>query len=267
MVDLPFPVKIYGVPYTSLYISSYGALSKDNVLIEWDNEPIPTYFYPNIIAPFWDDLNPLSGGKVCYQTLGSSPNRKFIIQWDNVPHYYVGGTNGVTFQVEFREGSSKIYYRYKDVYFGDSNYDKGASATVGIQKDGSWGNQYSYNTPSLNDNTSLSLTPTTVTLPVISVEPEEINFYYVKVGKAKTNKVYITNIGNKALTINSLSISGSSDFTLVSPPTTPFNIAPGRTKAITIKYAPSDESYDSGILDITSNDKDVSIYLVGYGYK
>jgi subtilisin family serine protease len=266
-VDLPFPVKIYGASYTSLYVSDNGALSKDNRRIGYSNYPIPTTSYPNIIAPFWDDLDPSAGGKVCYQTLGSSPNRKFIIQWDNVPHYNVGGTNGVTFQVEFRENSTTIYYRYKDVYFGSSSYDKGASATVGIQRDGSWGNQYSYNTPSLENNTSLSLTPTTVTNPIISVEPEAINFYYVKVGKAKTNKVYITNMGNKALTINSLSISGSSEFSLVSPPTTPFNIAPGMTRAITIKYAPTDEGSDSGTLNITSNDRNISVSLSGYGFK
>jgi len=267
-VDLPFPVKIYGVSYTRLYISDNGALSKENIRIGYYNYPIPTYAYDyNIIAPFWDDLNPSVGGKVCYQTLGSSPNRKFIIQWDNIPHYDIGGTNGVTFQVEFIENSSTIYYKYKDVYFGNSSYDKGASATVGIQKDASWGNQYSYNTPSLEDNTSLSLTPTIVRFPVISVEPEEINFYTVRVGKVKKNKVYITNIGNKALTINSLSIWGSSDFTLVSPPATPFNIAPGRTKTITIKYAPSDEGSDSGTLEITSNDKDIYVCLSGYGFK
>jgi subtilisin family serine protease len=266
-VDLPFPVKIYGASYTSLYVSSNGALSKDNKRIDYFNYSIPTTSYPNIIAPFWDDLNPSAGGKVCYQTLGSSPNRKFIIQWDNVPHYNVFGTNGVTFQVEFRENSTTIYYRYKDVYFGNPSYDKGASATVGIQRDGSWGTQYSYNTPSLEDNTSLSLTPTTITNPIISVEPERINFYYVKVGNAKTNKVYITNIGAKALTINSLSISGSSEFSLVSPPTTPFDIAPGMTRAIIIKYAPTDEGYDLGTLNITSNNRNISLDLGGYGFK
>lgn len=268
-VTTPFPVKIYGFTYNTLYISDNGALSKDDVSIGYSNYQIPTLFYPNIIAPFWDDLkpDPSTTDAIYYHTLGTSPNRKFIIQWNNVPHYSVGGTNGVTFQVEFLENSSVIYYRYNDVYFGNSTYDRGASATVGIQKDSTEGTQYSYNNATLNDNTSLALTPSTYTKAVLYVEPDSINFYRVAVGKSRTNNVYIYNRGNKAMTVNSLTLSGSAEFSLVSPPTTPFTVTPGNFRKINVKYAPINEGLDTGNLQISTDVGNSTVTLSGTGYK
>jgi hypothetical protein len=47
-------------------------------------------------------------------------------------------------------------FQYKDVDFGDSSYNRGASATIGIENsDGSVGVQYSYNQASVSENMAI----------------------------------------------------------------------------------------------------------------
>ncbi len=263
-VNTPFPVKIYGVSCNALYICDNGGLNYEGDGIGYSNDSIPTFSYGNLVVPFWDDLYP---GNVYYQTVGTSPTRSFLIQWNNMPHYALGGTNGVTFQIEFKEGDPKIYYRYKDVEFGNPSYDNGASATVGIQKSGLQGNQYSYNTPSLSNNSSLVLTPVAFSAPELSYEPANVEFYRRPVGKAFDQNIYITNTGNSGMTVSALSLSGDPDFTLVSPPSTPFNIGPGITKTIKVRFIPSSVGDKSSSLTITTNAATGTVSITGKGYK
>jgi len=107
---------------------------------------------PYTIAPFWDDLlkYPPLGSEVYVDTRGVAPNRRFIVQWDNVSQWpYYGG---ITFQVVFYEGTEEILFRYEDVKFGDVFFDNGASATVGIR-----GNsiEYSYEEAVLEDGLAI----------------------------------------------------------------------------------------------------------------
>jgi len=77
---------------------------------------------PNaLLAPFWEDLNPTSGGQMYYFPWGDH----FVVQWNAVPHYSGGGPE--TFQVViYADGS--ILFNYKTV-------DTGNSSTVGIENE------------------------------------------------------------------------------------------------------------------------------------
>jgi hypothetical protein len=54
------------------------------------------------IAPYWDDLCTGTNGKVHFKTIGSAPNRKLIVEWQNMQITRGAGCSGVgtgTFQV------------------------------------------------------------------------------------------------------------------------------------------------------------------------
>jgi len=109
------------------------------------------------IVPFWDDIvtyNPT--GTIYYQTLGTAPNRMFVVEWYDNQHFS-SSDNGVTFEAILYEGSNNIKFQYKDVDFGNvyyavpgdnPPYNNGGSATVGIEgPTGDDGLQYSFNEP------------------------------------------------------------------------------------------------------------------------
>lgn len=72
-----------------------------------------------------------------------------------MPHFDGSATNPLTFQLVLFEGSSDILFNYADVWVGDAGLDAGASATVGIQVATEVATQWSYNTASLSDDTTL----------------------------------------------------------------------------------------------------------------
>ena len=100
---------------------------------------------------YWDDLNPLVGGTVRMGTVGTYPERKLVISWVGVPHYW--STNPLTFQVLLCETTGDIIFQYLDVQAGDLLYGAGRSATVGVENaTGAVARKYSYNGSSLLSN-------------------------------------------------------------------------------------------------------------------
>ena len=55
-------------------------------------------------------------GKIYTKTIGESPNRKFVIEWNNFSDYTstASGSNRFTFQVQLEESTNKIYFVYGD---------------------------------------------------------------------------------------------------------------------------------------------------------
>lgn len=76
------------------------------------------------------------------RTLGTAPNRKFVVEWLDVPHYPNVGS--ATFELIFTESANDIAFQYFDVDFGNADYDNGRSATIGVETvDGLVGKQFS----------------------------------------------------------------------------------------------------------------------------
>ena len=161
-ITLPFTFRFYKNGYTSVNVNSNGTLSFTNSSSPWTNQAIPNGSFSDLIAVFWDDLDPSSGGAVYWEVKGTPPNRRLIVQWNDVVHY--GGSDGGTFEVILYEGSDKILMQYADMNFGDTAIDNGASATVGIQRDNKKGLQYSSDTASINNGTSVLFAPKSLTM-------------------------------------------------------------------------------------------------------
>jgi len=142
-VDLPFPFTYHGLTKTKLWISSNGFVTfAEAGSTAPDNRPIPSGIVPNdMIAPFWDDLNPEEGGRILYQTRGQAPDREFVVQWDDLQHFPTTPT-GVTIQVVLKE-NGEILCHYPDLTFGDTSFDHALSASIGVENTvGDYGRQH-----------------------------------------------------------------------------------------------------------------------------
>jgi len=136
-VSLPFNFSLYDQTLDNIGISSNGYLHAPNSDgFDFTNDPIPNNAAPNgLIAPFWDDLNPSSGGSV-YHHYDSSEER-FIVQYEDVVPY--AGSTEHSFQAILnQDGTVQFNYLHMD---GATN-----GSTVGLENsDGSKGEEIFYN--------------------------------------------------------------------------------------------------------------------------
>jgi hypothetical protein len=163
-VDIPigFTFNYYCGAYTTVTVSDNGVLSFDSpsANIPYGNSCLPSSSanYTTLIAPFWDDLDPTpADADVFYEVKGTAPNRRLIVQWNNIS-FWSSSAGRVTFQAILFEGIDKILFQYADVTFG-TGADGGASATIGIQKDDTTALQYSCDTASLTAGLAILFTP------------------------------------------------------------------------------------------------------------
>lgn len=158
---LPFDVRFGGNGFAQMTVSSNGALSfAPFPPISYGNTALPNGAYTSLVAPFWDDLIFLDADSdVLWDILGQAPHRELVIEWRNAEHFPAcPGT--ITFQAVFFEGGSDVLFNYQDVGFGSycEPFDRGGSATVGIQVSPGAATTYSMDAPLLTDGLSLRWT-------------------------------------------------------------------------------------------------------------
>jgi hypothetical protein len=136
VVALPFTFPFYGVYKASVRISSNGYLTFGDEADDYSNDPIPDAWPPNdLIAPYWDDLNPELGGIVYYYH--DAVAEEFIVQYDGIFDYF--GMGPFTFEVVLKANGS-ILFLYDEIA-GDPH-----SGTVGIENSaGSVGLEVAFN--------------------------------------------------------------------------------------------------------------------------
>ncbi|MBT8270727.1 MAG: M36 family metallopeptidase, partial [Bacteroidia bacterium] len=88
-VPIGFPFSFFETEYTTVYIASNGYLTFTNAgLNVWQNTAMGNAAAPNnAIAVMWDDLRPDTGSTISYATIGTAPNRRFVVSYDNIRHY------------------------------------------------------------------------------------------------------------------------------------------------------------------------------------
>ncbi len=137
----PFPIgftfNFYGNDFENFYACSNGWASFTSTVSNYSNDPIPTFLEPNnLLAVFWDDLDPRSSGQAYYYT---NDVDTCIISWHNFDRYDSQG-NDYSFQI-ILTADGNIYYQYLSL---TGTLD---SHTIGIENsEGSIGLQYVYNT-------------------------------------------------------------------------------------------------------------------------
>jgi hypothetical protein len=136
-IPIGFNFSYYGTAYTSVNVATNGYIAIGTTGSSFSNScPMPVTLNDLQISPFWDDLYVFSPSTMVYQTTGSSPNRKFIVQWNNVGFCCTSPPSGpgLTFQVQMWEGTNIIAFMYSDIQ--QTAQTQGNSATIGIDGPG-----------------------------------------------------------------------------------------------------------------------------------
>ncbi len=164
-VNLPFSFSYYGASYSTVNVTTNGNLQFTSAITNPVNSNIPSPAPPNAaIYPFWDDLYLVNQGNIYTTVSGTTPNRKFVVEWRGVQHYDAGGPYGnYTFEVILEEGSNTITFQYQSISGADGD---GGSATVGIENAaGSDGLAYSYNAAAISNSRAIRYTSSTQPTP------------------------------------------------------------------------------------------------------
>ncbi len=230
-VTLPFPFTYYGATSSDILVGDNGAIvfGATTGTIGFSNTAMSSA-PANLIAPFWDDMDTDTGGTYG-QVFGTAPNRIYVVEWFDRPHY--SNVGSATFEVLFYEGTNQITFQYQDVDFGNASYNNGASATVGIRGATI---QYSYNAAALSDLLAIQFTPkapaitldkTVGTDPNVCATTDEITLPY---GGGDVTYCYeVENTGD--LTLNLHDLVDSELGTLLDD--FPYALAPGASVFIT----------------------------------
>jgi hypothetical protein len=122
-IELPFEFPFYDERHTRLFLNSDGNLTFETGDKASTSRSVSRFLTgPPRIAPFFDDLDPSSGGTV---RISSSPER-LVITWETVPEW--DETNENTFQV-ILESNGTVSMRYSNSIDADA-------AVVGLSPGG-----------------------------------------------------------------------------------------------------------------------------------
>jgi Ca2+-binding RTX toxin-like protein len=160
VVPLPFTFQFYDQPATEVRINSNGGLTFDaGDTLGFSNFPLGNdSANRRLVAPWWTDWNPGAGGDVLYGTVGSAPNRIFVVHWKDVLPF--AGTAGQTasFQVQLFERTNNIEFHYADTTTSGTT-SNGGVGTVGIDNGTSSFLQYSHNQAVLSAGLAIRFSP------------------------------------------------------------------------------------------------------------
>ncbi len=136
--SIPFTFRYYGEDFDEIGVCSNGNVGLGGMPV-WEHQPrnstIPAPLGPDaMIAPFWDDLNPTTAGKVLTYDTGDG---RFVVEWSRVATSYENGGATQTFQLVLHDqdvfpttsGDGEILYQYHTI----ANSDTHNYATVGIE--------------------------------------------------------------------------------------------------------------------------------------
>jgi Ca2+-binding RTX toxin-like protein len=115
-IDMGFAFQLFGQEHQLATITSEGYLhfSDNSTLI--NNPPaVANFNRPNsTIGAWWENLDPSAvGAEVYYETVGTAPNRQFIVQYEDVPYQGTALLN--TFQIVLSENTTNIEIHYQSI--------------------------------------------------------------------------------------------------------------------------------------------------------
>ena len=160
LVTTPFAFSVYNnsvAAGTTLTASTNGTFQfvASNGSTEYINSALPAGVFSTdvpTLMPYWTDLTlQTTGGGIYTNTVGTAPNRQWIVEWRGRA-FAAGSTSTVqtlNFAIVFAENSPGFEYRYAQV--ADPKGPSGSLATVGAQAAGTGTRftQYSFNTASI----------------------------------------------------------------------------------------------------------------------
>ncbi len=246
-LPLGFTFNFFGTDYTEIKLSSNGFLTFNNIFSSGccQGHTVPNTSDPdNIIAFAWSDLNPNEGGSFQYFTIGTAPNRIFVVDVKNLSHY--GFPGRVTSQIQLYETTNIIEIHTTEMTYGGAVHTMGienVDGTIGFAVDGRNASIWSaaeemvqfvpeHCTDSVIVNVTVNDAPATVELSTTS-----INYGNVETGATYTQELTITNTGCNSLTIDSLR-NDSLEFSYTF--SDDYSLAGGNSVTVEIQFQSSD---------------------------
>ncbi len=161
-LPLPFAFSFYGRTQTQVYVAANGIVGFDPAGLASPTDsllPNATINPNGAVYPYWDSLNP-GPGQIWAGSVGTTPNRKYVVSWVDVPHVVtLGGISLFTFQAVLHE-SGEISFQYLDVTNGRPTYAAGRSASIGIEDySGQLGISYAYHASALTNGQAIVFSP------------------------------------------------------------------------------------------------------------
>lgn len=143
-VALPsdFDYRFYGREISRLWINMDGAISFDDVnLTPFTNSTFcPPYSNPGswrntaveVIAAWWDDMNPGAGGEITWEIVGDAPNRRFVVNYTEVGlgFSWVTGDQNVSYRIVLDEGTDIIHVCYIDGVMEARSFESQGNAAI-----------------------------------------------------------------------------------------------------------------------------------------
>lgn len=110
--NIGFNFEFYGQTFSQFRICTNGFITFGSTSGRYSPGSFPNASQPNgVIAAYWTDLYPSSGYYMRYQTQGTAPNRRLVI--DAHLTYYSNRNAWVDYQIVLFEGTNKIWTTIK----------------------------------------------------------------------------------------------------------------------------------------------------------
>jgi hypothetical protein len=216
-INIGFSFTMGGTSYTKVKMSSNGILFFTGPTTAYNNTHLSSMLGSVGVYPLWDDLYIGTGGnetlsRALYYTVGTPGSRVFIMQWGNWYSYAEPYEVG-TWNVVLYEGSNKIDIYYRNMLGTSGQREYGASATIGIVANGSYYNEYSYDSPVATQGLLLTYTPsaggnspyTLAISMVTAATTASLNTYYLAYTNAPKVAVDLSAAPNPATSSATLS--------------------------------------------------------------
>lgn len=155
-VPIGFRFPYFDTSYTNAYVTTNGWLCLGDD--PGTNESLPAILPApgapnNALYAWWDNLacGPgFGGGRVWYRVLGTIPNRRFVVIWENVNRVGTDTADLISFEIILQE-NGHIIYQYRDVTTGSLAHDNARYAGIGLEnKLGSDGFSYLHARPPMS---------------------------------------------------------------------------------------------------------------------
>lgn len=128
---IPFPFRYWGSPVSAVNVTSNGFVSLGAGAFASTAGLVPDRSEPNgVIAAYWLDLLTRDTG-VCIATIGTAPNRRYVVQWDNAS-YYPTGVGNLTFEIALNETTNTIDMLYQSLGTPDRPLTVGLETLDGV---------------------------------------------------------------------------------------------------------------------------------------
>jgi len=227
VTNLGFTFNFGGTDFTQVRVASNGMLQFGGTSTAYTNATLPlngTGGEPNIdsvMLPLWDDLQPNNTASfIRFRSQGTAPNRVFIVSWLSVPYYCSnsGGTNcnssnqtittTATFQVQIYE-QGQFVYRYGVVDGSGGTHTTAATysnggATIGVEVGNADFVQYSFNTASVPNNTTILWTPN----PAVDI-PGRFNAFETSTAAGSTTGVIKTKVAGSSFNLDLIALTAA----------------------------------------------------------